>query len=271
MKEILIAFICFLLTVPVTGQDETDLLIAENYKKSMAYLMDKSIPVRIIDKIPNAILGWDCDSNVVAKQILPVGFCYWTVEAERYYSVENFEKYKVMERIKDKLGSTYVISGVNYQGNITVSVLSAKYFVIRGDSLFERIVLDNLSQDSVNMFTNEKYAIKKGITEIMTNLDSLTNSQYVYERLIFSPSKFIAESLVFKDVVTKDSIELQGLWEIEGKKYYDIRIKKPVDNEYSNYTLRFDDKFRFIDFEGDCDLTNLLTEETNQLVLHRKK
>lgn len=270
MKEILVVYICFLLTIPAIGQQETDLLIAENAKKSLAYLINKSIPVRIIDKIPNAILGLDCDSNVVAKQILPIGFCYWTVEAERYYSVENFEEYKVMERIKDRLGSTCVISGINYQGNIAVSFLSAKYFVIRGDSLFERIVLDNLSQDSINMFANEKYIIQKGITEITTNLDSLNNNRYVYDRLIFSRSKFTAESLVFKDVVTRDSIELQGLWEIEGKKYYDIRIKKPVDNEYSNYSLRFDDEFRFIDFEGDCDLSNLLTEETNQVVHYRK-
>lgn len=239
--------------------------IAENTKKSIAYLAKNSIPVRVIDKIPNAILGLDCDSNLVAKQILPVGFCYWTVEAIRHYSVDAFEKYKVMERIKDKLGSTYVISGVNYQGNISVSFLSAKYFVIKGDSLFERIVLDTLSQDSINMFKNEKYTIQKDTTEITTNSDGLTNNRYVYDRLIFSPSKFTMESLVFKDVVTRYSIELQGLWEINGKKYFDIRIKKPVDNEYSNYSLRFDDKFRFIDFEGDCDLINLLTEETNQV------
>lgn len=265
MKKILIASACLLLTFQAIGQREIDLSIAENAKRSIEYLLQHSIPVRVIDKIPDAILGLDCDSNIVAKQILPIGFCYWTVEGERYYSVENFEKYKVMDRIKNELGSKYVISGVNYQGNIAVSFLSAKYFVIRGDSLFERIDIDNISQDSINMFTNQKYTIQKGTTAMTTNLDSMANNRYVYERLIFSRSIFTAESLVFRDVVTRYSIELQGLWEIEGKKYYDIRIKKPVDNEYSNYSLRFDDQFRFIDFEGDCDLTNLLTEETNQV------
>lgn len=266
-KIALILYLCFALTFPIMGQDQKDLQIAENAEKSMSYLKSMGLPIRSIDKIPGAILGLDCDSNIVAKQNLPIGFCYWTVASERYYSVEDFENYKVLERIKDKLGSTYVISGINYQGNITVSYLYPKYFVIRGDSLFERIELDSISPNDVIFYKKNNYVIRK---ESIGNSDNLTKEIYIYDRFIFSNSKVIRNSLAFVDEVTKDSIELQGLWKFGRKKYYEIRIKKPNDNEYLNYSLQFDDKFRFVAFEADCHITSLLTEESNQVVLDKK-
>ena len=72
MKNILIFQLYLALTIPAMGQEATDLQIAENAKKSLEYLKSNNIPVRILDKIPNAVLGLDCDSNIVAKQIMPI-------------------------------------------------------------------------------------------------------------------------------------------------------------------------------------------------------
>lgn len=263
-KTAIILYLCFALTAPIKGQDDADTEIAKNAEKSWSYLKSKGIPIRVIDKIPGAILGLNCDSNIVVKQNLPIGFCYWNVAGERYYSVENFEKYKVLERIKDELGFKYVISGVNYQGNITVSFLHPRYFLIRGDSLFERVELDSISPSDVILYQKKNYLIRK---EAISNS---TEERYIYDRFIFSTAKVRRNRLAFVDEVTKDSIELQGLWKFKHKKYYEIRIKKPVDNEYMNYSLQFDDKFRFVAFEGDCHLTSLLTEESNQVMRHKK-
>lgn len=249
------------------GQDDNDIRIAENGKKSMDYLRIKGLPVRVIDRIPNAILGSDCDSNIVVRQNLPIGFCYWTVGWEKYYSVENFEKYKVLERIKDKLGADCVISGINYQGNIAISYLHTNYFVIKGDSLFERLELDSISLRYINSYEEKNYIIRK---ELRTGFDNLTKECFIYDRFIFSNSKVVDNTYAMTDIVTGDTIELQGLWNLDGKNYYELRIKKPVDNEYSNYSLQFDEKFRFIAFEGDCNITDLLTEESNQAVFNKK-
>lgn len=266
-KTIKILYLFLILTIPAMGQNEDDREIADNAKKSAAYLKDNGIPIRLVDKIPGAIVGLDCDSNIVVKQNLSIGFCYWTVSGERYYSAENFEKYKVLERIKGTLGADYVISGINHQGNITVSYLQPRYFVIRGDSLFERIELDSISNDAVNFYKKNNYLIQK---ESVIDSDNSLQDYYIYDRFIFSSSKIKNNSFAFEDVVTKDTIELQGLWKLGKKKYYEIRIKKPIDNEYFNYSLQFDDKFRFIAFEGDCQIIDLLTEESNRAILNKK-
>lgn len=271
MKRVIVLKIWLALAVSAFGQEEEDLRIAENAKNSLDYLIKHNIPVRVIDKIPNIELSLDCDSNIVAKQKMPIGFCYWTVGAERYYSVKDFEKYKVMDRIKEKLGSTFVISGVNYQGNIAVSWLYPSHFVIKGDSLFERIVLKTLSPDSLKMFQKAHYAIQKGTKEMIAVSDTSSENWFVYDRLLFSPKTLTKKRPMFCDAVTGDTIALTGLWKINRKKYYEISVTKPSKVRYYDFSLQFDEKLKLFDFEGGCETAELLTEESNRLVRKRKE
>jgi hypothetical protein len=234
-------------------------------KKTEKYLKDNHITIRNLDRLPNAIIGLDCDSNIVIKQQLPSMLCHWTVASKRNYTLKNLKKNKTLiDRLKRR-SQGLLISGTSPQGDIMVSYLNPRYFVVSGDSLFERILCRTISTDSALSLSNEVKRFKHDSIRLKKALKTFGETSYMYNRLIYVPGLYSASNKSFVDSVTGDTVKMKGYWEVNGKTYYEIRIIKSLKDEKQNYSFRFDEAYHFIDFEGCSDVIGQLTAENNLL------
>ncbi len=229
--------------------------------KNLKWLNDRKIPILKLFKVDSQYIKMTCDSDLVIKTINKDSIFLWTTGSESYYGDNHPFGYKYLEAgIKNKqynFGKLSYIKGLNYQGNITLVTLKKHVFKISKDSLFELEEFYKISNDSVAKLNKKIYNFEGNKRERKKSLKILSTNLYYKFKLIYCKSMFRDNKDIYYNPDSRDSISLTGYWEIESKKYYKISIEnKTEDGTKTSYRYRFDELFRFVDYEG-CDKAEL--------------
>ena len=196
-------------------------------------------------------LKYDCDSIPVIKQIKGDTLIFWiksqwSVTGGIYLDNDIKELNKKIAR--ESFGRTEYVEGLNEQGNVVVVSLLPKKFKIRNDSLFQLTSFFKIPQDS----------IEKAIMDRKFDLAEKLFKENIYHQfeLIFHPNLFDGQR-VFKREKKNDSITLDHVWLLNGKKYYQITFNSEVNGTSVKFpTYLFDDQYRFLKYDG-CNKTEV--------------
>lgn len=237
-------------------EEEKELDIEKKKKSNLNWLKKNGIKLNDLPEAnPNELI-YTCDSTVLLKRINGDTMMIWTVGSE-----ENTDTNRVKELIKnERFGRTRYIKGVNYQGNIVHVYLSQKKFYTKNDSLFELATFYKISSDSILNLMMEMFE-KIEDTQTRGSLQEIIDqNSYQDFKLIFHPKIF--QNGNYRGNKKGDNIELASVWEIDGKKYYEINIKNTTGEWNTKYTYLFDETYKLIRYDG-CNSTILsqLTEE----------
>ena len=225
--------------------------------KNLKWLSDRKIPLLKLFKADSRYVNMTCDSTLTIKQTDKDSIFLWTMASESAYGDNHPFGYKYLERaIKDKrneFGRFSYIKGLNYQGSISFVNLKRNVFKVSKDSLFEFSEFYKINNDSVAFLKDKVYSFEGKKRDRKKYSKILSSNSYYKFKLIYCNSMFRDSNFVYYNQESKDTIRLTGYWLIGTKKYYRIDIEnKTEDGTKTSYGYRFDEFYRFVDYE-ECD------------------
>jgi hypothetical protein len=221
----------------------------ENQTKNKAivylnWLKAKGIEINRLPNVDPSEIIYTCDSTLLLKKVIGDTLKLWTTGGEIY-----LDSIRIQDFIMSKeFGYTSYISGVNYQGNIAYTYLKPNTFLIRNDSLFEKETFYKISSDSITSLFSQIIESENDTIKMLSVKKIIDENTYEAFKLIFHPAIFI--NGIYNGNVKGDIIELTSIWKIEGKKYYQILIKNTSGKYKTEYSYRFDQNYKFIDYDG---------------------
>jgi hypothetical protein len=217
-----------------------------------------------IGKLPQANpdeLIYDCDSIPMLKQINGDTLIFWLLTSS--YTTGGFylrrDKKELNKLIKkESFGRTDYVEKIDDQGNIVLASLTSTKFKIRNDSLFKLRSFFRISQDSIDKAVDKYFQEKR--FDLAREL--IFKNHYLKFVLIFHATMF-SEKRVYEGKEVGDRIALDHIWKVGEKKYYQITFITESHGRIIKFpTYLFDDKFRFIQYDG-CNKSEMdqLTKE----------
>ncbi len=226
--------------------------------KSKKWLNKKGIRFYEIRKLEGRSQFFNCDSMIVLRKINEDTIMYWTTASLTPLEIKEAEEWIKSENVQ-KNGYVNVIQP---DGRINFIILSQKTFVCRNDSLFEKDDYYEISKDSI-MSLYKSWIFKSKNEKEKKYYSDLINENTLHSyKLMFTPSLFYEKDTIQSKSIhfENDVIILNGYWQIENVKYYQITVENKV--EKTKYSYRFDENFRFIDWEGcNKDIIDNLVED----------
>lgn len=225
--------------------------------KNLKWLSDRKIPILKLFKVDSRDVRMTCDSTLTIKQTDKDSIFLWTTESEIAYGDNHPFGYKYLERaIKDKqneFGKYSYIKGLNYQGSISFVNLKRNVFKVSKDSLFEFSEFYKINNDSVAFLKDKVYDFEGNKKYRKKYSKILSSNSYYKFKLIYCNSIFKDSNFVYYNSDSRDTVKLTGVWKVGTKKYYRITIEnKTEDGTKTSYSYRFDEFYRFVDYE-ECD------------------
>jgi len=238
------------------------------------WLLDNQIPLNTLHRVPQNELLYNCDSTLFRKVKKGDTIFLWTPSGEWMQDLtDKYGQKNLPEFINDSaFGISRYIKQLDYDGRLKTVYLAPHVFLIRKDSLFERVeyytkpekFIDSLydlwSENlSKQMLSVSDTSLKKKGESILEEIHKYLDYKF---RLLFHCSMFkngrrkyytSGSSKKCDDVIMLENFRKNG-----DKEYYEIRINNDCKKDKTTYAFGIDNNFRFIYWEG-C-----FTEELSQ-------
>jgi hypothetical protein len=226
--------------------------------KSKKWLKRNKLKFKVVEKLLDRQLYFNCASDIVLKKISGDTIMYWTTSAEIPYE-PNKLKEQLGKHKKDFQENAYV-KELYHDGRIIVAYLHERDFIFHNDTLFEKDYYHTVSMDSLKILFSlaAQAPSEKDRESYFDIIGEVTLSDF---KLIFTPSMFETEQTVKPNYkhFENDEISLSGYWNINNIKYYKITITNDI--EMTKYSYIFDENGRFVEWENCKDtIINKLTE-----------
>lgn len=218
--------------------------IRKKANENLQWLSKNQIPVNRLPNADQSKIIYTCDSTLLLKKVKGDTTFLWTVGGISYLDTNQVKKY-IKYR---KFGRTAYISGVNYQGNISFVSLSKHTFLIKNDSLFELAKFYEIPEDSVFKLLDKAFSAKDS-SQIIKYFLLIKKNSYERFKLIFHPDLF-KNSNIYASNIKGDKVILNSVWEINGKRYYQISIKNKIGETGTEYKYLFDENYKFLKYDG---------------------
>ena len=240
--------------------DEEKLEIANKWVK------ENHIPLNTLHKVPQNEILYNCDSTLFRKELRGDTIYFWTSSGEWMQDLtDKYGKKNLPELINsNSFGISSYIKNIASDGRFTTVHLSPHVFLIKKDSLFERVdyytkpekfidSLYDLWSENLGklMLSDTDTTLKKKNENILEEIHKYLAYKF---RLLFHCSMFKDGKRKFytsgsrkkcDDVIVLDNFTKNG-----DKEYYEIRINNDCEKDATTYAFGIDNNFRLIYWEG---------------------
>ena len=222
---------------------------------AISFLQDNHIKLNSVVPPNGFIVYYNCDSLLFLKGVFGDTIKIWTPLTVLAEDIESAKK-----SITNKaFGHTQLITGVQNNGTMLIARYHQTQFIYRHDSLYQ--LKDSVTRPVTGLIALMTSFLKKEISDTLfkkgaDSVNAIPRAQAIYiPKLILSKKMFNGEGsgvLLAKKVNYEcDSVVLEKKWLQKGVHCYLVRIYNKQDNgEWDSYSYAFDDKMRFIWWEG---------------------
>lgn len=261
MKSVLLICLLMLVFKHVTGQQVSDSDKAESIEIYTKWMSQNNVAFKQLPRVKSpSELVYDCDQNLFVKRINGDTLTFWLKSS--WYNMGKGSARKLEElneAIKrPSFGLTEYLEKFDEFGGIVLVTLAPRSFTVKSDTLFQLESFFKISYDSIETLIVEAFTYEE---KRELNGKIIKDNQYHEFKPIFAPRMFI-EKRSFATEKKGEQIELDHMWNLNGKKYYQISFKSQREDDVIVFpTYLFDDQYTFIQYDGCHKELQLLTPD----------